>query len=890
MHKFSRTLLLAGVLAFGTLSAACGDKVTVAGPNETAGVQLVTVTPQNATISVGESITLSGQVTADAASAKTVTWSTSNAAVATVDQTGKVTGVKAGTVSITATSTADASKAASAVVTVGAGANSAPQISISTINKGGVPAILTGTGGQLDVTLLATGGAGKVDLFLAQGASCGSTTIAATDSLVATQNTPATQSGPITLSFNTAALNANNTPKFLNGNYCIKTRITTAQGTAVAANTVPLTILNASFYTGTATFTKTTTAGTQNAISPTNGLRFDQGDLTVAITPVNFVGGSPVAQLSVTLSGAGKTVVLTPAAGTQTFTGTFKSDSASFASANASSIYQYQTTVTGGDVLTVSSATDVAGQPVNFISTIQSVSATGPTNTVVRIDNASPVDVSGSLANAGNGLPTTNFVNASYSFSKSITAGANLDANSNFPVTTVFGYQANSSSFAAIVGTSTNPATCSQTGWTIVTDASSIPNSPYSSTPTQYRLREFSFDALGNVRCMDLPNAFGVDKETPTLTVTGPADKTVQVTGTSMTTAFADSISGFVLGSQVSYTDMRNFSTASCVYGTTANGCTIVGGPSIVIDNGTGTEAYYVLTAKSVDQAGNASAPVTRVYLIDVTAPVVQGISIPQNLVGGTSQTFTSTATDNVDLQSTNFDIAYSALSGLTLYYQGQSYGPNYDSTRVTSTAVAATVPFFIKQIQSTAAGAPVALAPADSGEAASVTVRALDAANLQSVASTAAIPNINISSSAGYSTTDFNTFSVTNAAVSINNGTGTTKTSVNLTADVMLNSASAQSAPTPFSQVCFFYQQTAAGNAADPTIPTNDYVQIGCVPAPQITDVAGVSRTWTYTFTGFDPAKALGTAGTVNVIAIGVNASGVGIATAANANITLVP
>jgi hypothetical protein len=335
---------------------------------------------------------------------------------------------------------------------------------------------------------------------------------------------------------------------------------------------------------------------------------------------------------------------------------------------------------------------------------------------------------------------------------------------------------------------------------------------------------------------------------------------------------------------------MRNFSTASCVYGTTANGCTIVQGPTINIDNGTGTQAYYVLTAKSVDQAGNTSPVVTRIYLLDSTAPVVQGISIPQNLVGGTSQTFTSTATDNVDLQSSSFNLQYSPLTGLNLYYPGQSYGPNYDATLVTSTPVNATVPFFIKQIQATAAGAPVALAGADSGEATSVTVRAIDAANLISAASTAAIPNINISSSAGYTTADFSTFNETNAAQNINNGTGTTTTSTNLTAAVMLNSAGAQSAATPFSQVCFFYQQTAAGAAADPTIPAGSYVQIGCVPAPSITDVAGVSRTWTYTLSGFNPPAALGTAGTVNVIAIGVNGAGVGITTAPNANITLVP
>src|SRR5438270_9010145 len=81
MHKFSRTLLVAGVLAFGTLSAACGDKVTVAGTPT--GVQSISVTPPSATINVGESISLAASVTADAATAKTVTWASSSAATAT---------------------------------------------------------------------------------------------------------------------------------------------------------------------------------------------------------------------------------------------------------------------------------------------------------------------------------------------------------------------------------------------------------------------------------------------------------------------------------------------------------------------------------------------------------------------------------------------------------------------------------------------------------------------------------------------------------------------------------------------------------------------------------------------------------------------------------------
>src|ERR1700712_4059401 len=119
MHKVSRTLLLAGVLAFGTLTAACGDKIELVAPTTNVGVSSVTVTPSNASVTQGQSIQLAvSVVTADGNTAKPVPWSSSNSAVAPVHQTGKVTGVAAGVVTILATSSADATKAGAASVTV----------------------------------------------------------------------------------------------------------------------------------------------------------------------------------------------------------------------------------------------------------------------------------------------------------------------------------------------------------------------------------------------------------------------------------------------------------------------------------------------------------------------------------------------------------------------------------------------------------------------------------------------------------------------------------------------------------------------------------------------------------------------------------------------------
>ena len=87
-------------------------------PSPVSEISSVTITPPSATITVGQSLTLGLSVVAQGAVARTVTWTTSSAAVATIDGSGVVTGRSPGTVTIIATSTVDPTKAAAAVITV----------------------------------------------------------------------------------------------------------------------------------------------------------------------------------------------------------------------------------------------------------------------------------------------------------------------------------------------------------------------------------------------------------------------------------------------------------------------------------------------------------------------------------------------------------------------------------------------------------------------------------------------------------------------------------------------------------------------------------------------------------------------------------------------------
>lgn len=89
-----------------TITATCGDQkaeATVTVSASFVSVTSVTLNKTQAEIEVGKTDTLTATVKPDDATDKTVTWSSSDTSIATVDANGKVTAVKEGTVTITAT-------------------------------------------------------------------------------------------------------------------------------------------------------------------------------------------------------------------------------------------------------------------------------------------------------------------------------------------------------------------------------------------------------------------------------------------------------------------------------------------------------------------------------------------------------------------------------------------------------------------------------------------------------------------------------------------------------------------------------------------------------------------------------------------------------------------
>ena len=83
--------------------------------NQKVAVSSVSLNKTSVTLTEGESEVLNATVKPDDATDKTVTWTTSDASIATVDGNGKVTAVKAGTATITAKA---GDKSATCTVTV----------------------------------------------------------------------------------------------------------------------------------------------------------------------------------------------------------------------------------------------------------------------------------------------------------------------------------------------------------------------------------------------------------------------------------------------------------------------------------------------------------------------------------------------------------------------------------------------------------------------------------------------------------------------------------------------------------------------------------------------------------------------------------------------------
>ncbi len=910
MQRVVRSTLV-GLLTLAGLTA-CGDKVTV--PPQTTTLQgnvvhSVTVSPNSLNLKVGDKVTLAVSVDADAGvTNRTVTWTSSNTAVATVDNTGTVTAVTGGTATIVAKSAQDPTVSGAAVVTVAATVPAS--VTIGQINQtvcvvGGactsLPANLSNVQNQLDVTLNVDPGTqtlAGVDLIMNCG---GADTVVATQNIGSGDKAPVAEesNAPVTLSFNTAAFTAaTGAVAFKNGQCTIKARARTTAGTQVASTTQTLTLNNVDVVNVSTTTTPST--GQNASAAGANGLVWRAGAVNVTATPVLYSGGTIASGTVSLVNGAGVAhptqygqngAVLTPGQTVATLSNITPSTGVITAT------FPNSTSATGG----------VGGASVDslftVVTTVSSTGNAGPAVTVpvapatgnfIRLDNKAP-DVATvapvvnlNVQNAQNGWVGTAFVFSTTGSSKAITLDPSTTSDWNgvdvVKVNTQFRVAGSGASFVTFAKTTDLAETASATA---------------------YELRLQVCDALNNcVNSSPASNLFGVDLTAPTLAqVGGVKDGTIYsaanpIPGTVDFSVFDPVGAGGVSGSGTSVNGLLvkdqglqpngiPGSKTVCPIGvSTGSGSSITCSAGILQPNSVTLPASakadgeYTMTVQAADQAGNLSAAQTIKYYTDITAPTIapQGVAIPNPITVNSSFSGFA-ATDNMDVKAGYGSLVFTAPA--VSFAEGGTASPAgaaFDNVLTQQSTVGTTLGVFYKSL--TNAVGTIGSLPT------SVNINVVDVAgNLSGAPLSTALPAANVGAAPAAA---FNAGSNAITAFSIDSTSSTGSANLNVKANsaitLYVNATPASDLTgNPLSQVCFFYQVTS-NNQFGSGAAAGDWVKIGCTGGAGTVGV-GATRRFFYSFTTTFPAAfnnpTAGGSTTLPVVAIGNTATLDGIMSA---------
>lgn len=318
--KSNRSALLSLVLGLAVLgTAACENKTEIIEPDPPIVVSLV---PDAVTLEIGESVKLEAIVTGGASgTARTVTFATSNNAVASVDANGNVTAEGEGVATITATATADANARDASVITVtDATGGAEPTISIKSITTGNLntPVNTQNVFGQIDVTLNVDVPAGSdvttvetlIDgnVVCSQGFSGGAAGIA-----VNANPELGTQAEPVEIvcSIQTQAFNsATGAVSFPNGPHALTARLVGEDGTVIATPSTQLIFNNTNFLNVTYAGSKGPATGgnAPRSLAPA-GSAWHGGDITFTVLSVNYgATANNVANATIQITSSGNGV------------------------------------------------------------------------------------------------------------------------------------------------------------------------------------------------------------------------------------------------------------------------------------------------------------------------------------------------------------------------------------------------------------------------------------------------------------------------------------------------------------------------------------------------------------------------------------------------------
>ncbi len=721
------------------------------------GISAITASPLVVTLIPGQTQPISATVTADPGVNRAVRYSIDNPAVATISTSGVVTAVAVGSARVTVRSVVDTSAQTSVPITVRAPTGARVSIQSVTSRGTNLPVDLLDVHGQVDVLVNLEPGEAQLSRLDLVVTNAGRDTIVASQSFTAAQSARvfatgtngAVSAGVVVQSFRTDAFDPRvGTTYFKNGAITIKAIAVdlAPSGTAQqsASSALGATLNNRDGFLVQVQALPTTGIATATDPAGRRWLQAGRG-LAVTTTPVifsnrllgartiSFPGNSPVASITVNGTTVSADTLLLPA---------------SYTSPNSGDGY------VNGELPSVQ-ASDVQGNAIPLVPALVNGSGGGIMNVQpsfttglrlegLRVDNAPPPAATLVLTSTANN--SNNWVNGSYVFAQGLQNFVqDLGVGLRGPSANLTPQSAEVT-FLALGGDLTD-----------TTEVTTGANLPASSSNLTYELIARYADRLGNTRFISLSavagvhpgTRFGVDLLPPTLRYARDS-----VSGRTLITTNADSIfasntagtghrvfavdaiddlSGLPAG-RVAVT-LRRFGqpspantfngTYTCVIGTGANCAPVLRNysavlpddyrqVSVLVDDSTGVEGYYLFSATAQDQAGNVSAPRTKRALIDAgtgaSAPSMTGLGLSGVLTGNQPAAFLALASDNVELRSGGLLIRYPnlPLTSQMLAYGlptggGTTLGVAFDTlltSPITGNHPAFTIPKFIRSME----------------------------------------------------------------------------------------------------------------------------------------------------------------------------------------------
>ena len=828
----------------------------------------VTVTPSQFDLAVGGTRQLVAQVSGT--TNQSVTWSSDDPQVASVSNTGLVTGVSDGTTIIRATSVANPQAVGTAAVTV---SRITGEIVIQRITAGNtnVPVNPNAIVGQIDVT---------VEFSAPQGSGVTGVKVLVDDQEICSQSVSdaslGDEAGALATMVCPIITNAFNPetgePAFLNGQYTIGAQLVTSAGAVNAQANQTVTFANVDTWV-----LSVTTDG--NEAFDNGGLLWHSGNVTVTGLPVLY-SGRQVERASFTIAG----VTRTDTDGSDGFSVTFPNSAA-----QPNNVAGVNTGPAGSNP-TVNGAVYVGGQPAP--TTVGAWTVNGNAGAPLRLDNQIPVV--GTLVlpdqTATRACCSNNWVGPDYVFDNQNASAGHSDAGVGVVEVTIY---------AARATASNNSANAVVSGGEVVETGADLAPSTLN---TEYRIAKRVCDALNNCANVLLSGngslnpgtTIGVDHQAPNFAYhnNSVADKAIfnNATGApaaNFQTVGTDDVSGFA-GTPVVRRVYRNFITnqqTQCIAGNFAqNTCNAT--LDDFVEAVPVNDGYYTHEAFVRDQAGNVGPSLTRTVLVDLTNPSAGNISIPTTLTGGVPATFTATATDNLDLGESDFRLAFGAL-GAFPFGAPTPIGTAFDADLTTSANVQATFAF-VRALETTGAGD--ALDGSNRTAATAITLRVLDAAG-NSASQSNAFAGGTVPAGDGIDGTGAtNQFLVAVPSANVQvcnmnpaapaNSCGGNATEVDIEVHVIGTSGTFAN---PFAAMHLYYAEDTDDDGNPEIIR-----YLATLTSPSASD-DGVNRTWIWTYK-FNPS-ALGITFEDNgaeIFAIGVDPEGDAVMTANNTNIDI--